>query len=120
MNMTLIDKIKIGFAAMFGGISGLVKAALDWLNTKVLSRITDKEMATKYLLDIRDFRVFLCAAFGRHTEWMSEAKRAAADKTLAAIDALCAALEDWNITPEELDAIVDGVKAAIDAFKEAR
>lgn len=120
MNINLWDKIKIGFAAMFGGVAGLVKALLNWFNNKVLSRIKDKETATKYVQDIRDVRFYLCAIFARHTEWMSDERRKAADMTLAAIDALCAALEDWQVTPEELDKLVDAVKAAVDAWKVAK
>ena len=118
--MNIIDKLKIGFCALFGGVTGLIKALLDWFNDRVLSRIEDKETAAKCLADIRDFRVLLGAVFARHTEWMSEARRVAADKILAAIDTLCAALEDFKLNPEELDAIIDAVKEAIDAWKKAK
>ena len=120
MNMTLWQKIKIGFAALTGGVAGLVKAALDWFNAEVLAKVKDKETAAKYLADIRDFRTFLCGVFARHTEWMTDAKRRCADRILAAIDALCAALADFSIAPEELDEIIDRVKEAVDAWRKAR
>ena len=100
--MNIIDKLKIGFCALFGGVAGLIKALLDWFNDRVLSRIKDKETAAKCLADIRDFRVFLGAVFARHTEWMSEARRVAADKILAA--------DSHGASKELAESIADSLK----------
>ena len=118
MNMSFWDKVKMGFAALFGGTS-LVKAILDWFNVKVLSRISDPDEAKCYSEDVADFCTFVKQVLNRHKTWMSDATRSAWASVIGSIDTLAKALENCNIDEEELDAIVESVKAAIAAWKVA-
>lgn len=119
-NVSFWQKVKIGFAALTGGVPGLVKALLDWFNSNVLSRISDPAEAALYCKDVKDLAFFLRSVLTRHSGWMSESSRNAFVAVIDAIDCLAAALEDCKFTPEELDGLVDAVKAAIDAWKKAR
>ena len=118
MNMSFWDKVKIGFAALFGGTS-LVRTVLDWFNEKVLSRISDPDEAKCYSEDVSDFCAFVKQVLNRHKTWMSDATRSAWASVIGSIDTLSKALENCNIDEEELDAIVESVKAAIAAWKVA-
>lgn len=118
MNMSFWDKVKIGFAALFGGTS-LIKAVLDWFNEKVLSRISDPDEAKCYSEDVSDFCRLVRGVLERHDRWMSDATRSAWAAVIGAIDTLAKALENCNIDEDELDAVVESVKAAIAAWKVA-
>lgn len=119
MNINLWDKIKIGFAAMFGGVAGLVKELLDQLNDKVLSHL-NPETAKLVCNDVIAVNTCLKTILENHSAQMSAAKKAALVATVNAIDELAKALADCRIEPEELDAIIDSVKAAINAWKAAK
>lgn len=116
MNITLIDKIKIGFAAMFGGVAGLIKALLDWFNAKVLAKL-DKETTALVCKDVGTVANCLLTILDNHKAQMSETQIAALTMTVVAVNELATALEDAKIAPEELDKIIDRVKVAIDAWK---
>lgn len=119
MNINLWDKIKIGFAAMFGGVAGLIKALLDWFNAKVLAKL-DKETTALVCKDVLAFSFFLSTILENHKARFTETQIAALTATIDAVNALAKAMEDVNITPEELDEIIDRVKDAIDAWKKAK
>jgi len=103
-----------------GGISGLIEYACKWFTENVLSKIKDKDEFAAYADDVDQFGNFLEGCFNRHTKWLTEAKRAAANATIAAIRNLAAALRDCEITKDEIDAFVDAVVKAINAWKEAK
>lgn len=119
MNINLWDKIKIGFAAMFGGVAGLVKALLDWFNDRVLSHL-NPETAKLVCNDVMALSIFLKTILDNHSAQMSAAKKIALSATIDAIDCLAKTLADCRLNPEELDAIIDATKAAIDAWKAAK
>lgn len=54
------------------------------------------------------------------TTFLPDRYKAAATQTLCALETLAEAMADGNITPEELDANIDAIEAAIEAWKEAR
>lgn len=116
MNITLIDKIKIGFAAMFGGVAGLVKALLNWFNAKVLAKL-DKDTTALVCKDVLAVADCLVAIAENHKGKLTCEQYNALTRTIIAVKELAKALEDANITPDELDVIIDRVKAAIDAWK---
>lgn len=104
---------------LLGGVSGLVEMALEWFNNSVLAKITDKDEFAAYAEDVAAFAFFLDGVLNRHQKWMSEEKRAALVATINAVNELAVALKDAKVEKSELDAIVDRVKAAIDAWTEA-
>ncbi len=115
-----ISKIKLVLKACTGGVAGVVEYLLELFNEQVLARIKDKEEFAAYAEDVAAFASFLDGVFGRHEKWMSEEKRAAFTATINAIRELAEALKDANVTPEELDAVVDKVEEAVEAWKKAK
>lgn len=101
---------------LMGGVEGIVEMLLEWFNEKVLQRIKDKDEFAAYAADVEAFATFLDGVFERHTKWMSEARKDALVATINAVRELAAALKDANVTKDELDAIVDKVKEAVDKW----
>ena len=113
------QKLKLGITFLFGDVTTLLVWAVDWFNTSVLQKIKDPEEASLYCKDVKDFAFFLRSVLARHSSWMTEAKRKAFIAVIDAVDCLAAALEDLNISKEELTRLVDLVRKAIKAWKEA-
>ena len=115
-----ISKLKSIFALLTGGLAGLIKYVLDLFNTQILGRITNKETGLKYIKDVQAFSTFLRVIIENHSDDFSEGHKAALNSILAAVDELSKALEDFEINQDELDAIIEKVKDAIDAWKKAK
>ena len=115
-----MSKLKAGLALLTGGVAGLIKYAIAWFNEKVLAKIRNKETAAKYLRDIQAFNVFLGVVIENHGDDLTPGKKVALEDTLAATNELAKALEDFKVDETELDAIVDKITAAIDAWKKAK
>ena len=111
------SKIKAMIALLFGGMSGIVKYVLDAFNSQVLAKLPNKEAGTKYLKDAQAVYSLLRAIMENHADDLSEKRKKSLIKILDAIEELTKALEDFTIEPDELDAIVEKVKDAIDAYK---
>ena len=112
-----VSKIKALFALLFGGISGVVKCVLEAFNTQILSKIPNQETGAKYIKDARAVYALLRAIMENHADDLSEKRKESLTKILSAIEELTKALEDFKIEADELDAIVEKVKDAIDTFK---
>lgn len=115
-----ISKIKGMFALLTGGLAGLIKYVLDAFNTQVLGKIPNKETGIKYVKDAQALSAFVGAILANHSEDLSEKRKAVLEAILAAVDELAKSLEDFQVNQEELDAIIDKVQAAIDAWKKAK
>lgn len=114
------QKLKLGIAFFFGDVATLLMWAVDWFNVSVLQKIKDPEEANLYCKDVKDFSFFLRSVLTRHSRWMTEGKRKAFLAVIDAVDCLAAALEDLNISKEELASLVECVRKAIRAWKGAR
>lgn len=115
-----ISKIKAWIALLTGGMAGIVKYVLEAFNKQVLGRITNKETAAKYIKDAQALSAFLGAILENHSADLSENRKAALKSILEAVDKLAVSLEDLQVSQAELDAIIEKVKAAIDAWKKAK
>lgn len=115
-----ISKIKAMYSLLTGGVTGLLKYGLSAFNEKVLGKITDKESAAKYLKDVKAGYAFIGSVIVNHADDLSPAKKAAADATLAAMQELTGALEDFEVDQDELTRIVAKINACIDAWKAAK
>ena len=115
-----ISKLKGIFVLLTGGLAGLIKYVLDLFNTQVLARIPNKETGVKYIKDAQALSAFLRAIIENHSNDFSEEHKSALKSILATVDELAKALEDFEVKQEELDAIIDKVQTAIDAWKKAK
>lgn len=105
---------------LLGGVDGIVEYALKWFNDNVLAKITDKEEFAAYADDVAAFGFFLDGVLNRHAKWMSEGKRTALVTTIGAVNQLANALKDAKVEKAELDAIIDTIVDAINAWKDAK
>lgn len=115
-----ISRLKGIFVLLTGGLAGLIKYVLDLFNAQILGRITNKETGLKYIKDVRAFSTFLRVIIENHSDDFSEGRKAILNSILAAVDELAKALEDFEINQDELDAIIEKVKDAIDVWKKAK
>lgn len=113
IKINIWQKLKLLGTFVFGDMADVVGWALGWFNDSVLQRIENKEEANLYCKDVKDFASFLRSVLSRHSGWMTEAKRRAFLAVIDAVDCLAAALEDMNVTRDELDALVKTVRTAI-------
>lgn len=113
------QKLKLGITFLFGDVTTILTWAVDWFNASVLQKIKDPEEASLYCQDVKDFAFFLRSVLARHSGWMTEAKRKAFLAVIDSVDCLAAALEDMNISKEELASLVGCVRKTIRAWKEA-
>jgi len=109
-----------GIVEMLGGVSSLIEWAIEWFNEHVLQKIKDKEEFAAYAEDVEQFGFFLDGVFTRHQKWMSEEKRDALVATINAVRELAVALKDAEVSKEEVDAIVDKIVEAVEAWKKAK
>jgi len=115
-----ISKIKAVWKLTTGGVAGLIEYLLDLFNDQVLAKVKDKEEFAAYAEDVAQFVFFLDGVMNRHTKWMSDAKRAAFSATINAVKELADALKDCKFEASELDAVIEKIKAAIEAWKAAK
>ena len=115
-----ISKLKSVFILLTSGLSGLIKYVLDLFNTQVLARISNKDVGIKFIKDAQALSAFLRAIIENHSDDFSEGRKVALNSILVAVDELAKALEDFEINQEELDAIIEKVKEAIDTWKKAK
>lgn len=119
LKISLRQKLKLLRTFVFGDMADVVGWALGWFNDNVLQKIENLREANFYCKDVRDFSFFLRSVLTRHSAWMTEAKRKAFLAVIDAVDCLAAALEDLKVTQEELACLVEFVRKAIRAWKEA-
>ena len=118
--MNFFGKIKAAWAFLTGGVAGGLKFFVDVFNDQILARITNKEAGIKYLKDVQALSTFITAIMQNHDEDLSEKRKECLKVILSAIDELAKALEDFNITEDELDEIICRIHDAIDVFKKAK
>lgn len=109
-----ISKAKIIIKYLTGGLASVVEYILDLLN-ELIAKLPAVEVA-KYAQLAKDAANFVQNLTVLITD---EKKKRAAAITAQAFADLAAALIDAHITEDELNAVVDRVKEAIDAWKEA-
>lgn len=97
-----------------GGWASVAEYCLDLLNDKVLSRLAPEELK-KYAVLAQEIAELIRK--GVEIFVKSEAGKKAGTATIDAFTHLAKALEDGKITAEELDAEIEAVKAAIEAWK---
>ena len=115
-----ISKIKAAWAFLTGGLTGGIKFFLDAFNDQILAKIPNKEEGSKYLKDVQDLSVFITAITKNHDSDLTDKRKECLKVILSAIDELAKALEDFNITTDELDAIIVKIQEAIDTFKSSK
>lgn len=120
LKINIWQKLKLLGTFVFGDMADVIGWALGWFNASVLGKIKSPEEAGLYCKDVKDFAFFLRSVLARHSGWMAEAKRNAFLAVIDAVDCLAAALEDLNVSKEELTDLVKRVRKAIKAWKDAR
>lgn len=113
------QKLKLLLTFVFGDMADVGGWIFGWFNDNILQKIENPGEANLYCKDVRDFSFFLRSVLTRHSAWMTEAKRKAFLAVVDAVDCLAAALEDLKISKEELTHLVELVRKAIKAWKEA-
>lgn len=113
-----ISKIKAAWALLTGGVEGLVEYLLGLFN-ELLQKIDPKEMY-RYCGVVKAIATCLRTIFDLFKDKIGEAKTAAINATIKALDDLAAALEDGKYEKHELDQLIDNVKQAIEAWKKAK
>ena len=111
------SKFKGIIALLTGGVAGLIKYFLDTFNSQILANIPNKETGIKYIKDAQAVYSLVRALMDNHSEDLSETRKESLTKILSALEELTKALEDFSIEVDELDAIVEKVKDAIDTYK---
>ena len=110
-----ISKLKVVVKYMTGGVESVVEYILDLFN-EMVAKLPAEEVA-KYAQLAKDVSVFvnnLCVLV------KNEAKRNAAKATARCFEDLATSLLDSKMTKEELDGVVESVKAAVKAWKDAK
>jgi len=110
-----ISKVKVALKYLTGGIESVIEYLLDLFN-EMISKLPAEEVA-KYAQLAKDISVFvgnLCVLI------KDDKKKIAAQATAQCFADLAVALYDSKMTKTELDALIDEVKAAIKAWKEAK
>ena len=110
-----ISKIKAAWAFLTDGWSGLAEYLLTVVN-KVLSKCDAEKMRKTATIAISVAAVVktACEVFA------PDKYKDAAAKTIAALESLAVALEDGNLTSDELDANIKAISACIDGWKEVK
>jgi len=111
-----VSKLKVIAKYFTGGIAGVVEYILDLFN-EMIQKLPKSEVA-KYAQLAKDIANFVANL--ANSLISNEAKKKAAIATAQCFADLATALLDANMTKDELDGIIESVKAAIDAWKEAK
>ena len=110
-----ISKIKAAWAFLTGGWSGLAQYMLKAVNALLAKCDADKCKRTATIaISIAAIVKTACDVFA------PAAYKAAAAKTVDALETLAVALEDGNLTEAELNANIDAISSCIDAWKEVK
>lgn len=111
-----ISKFKLIWTAMTGGVTGVIEYLLDIFNKQILSRIhIDK--AALYAGSVKAVADCLNNIFNLWAGKIGEEKAKAFVATIEAVSALAKALEDANVSEDELDLVIAQVKEAVEAWK---
>lgn len=116
----VISKIKGAFALLTGGLAGIIKYFLTVFNTQVLARIPNKEAGVKYIKDIQAVYALIKTIMENHSADISDKRKECLGKILAALEELNKAIEDFTVSEDELEVIIEKVKEAIDAWKKSK
>lgn len=109
-----ISKLKALWALATGGWAGLATYILEAVNAAL------KKLDQTKLAQMAQVVGCVLAALKALSPLLPAKYAKACAATIEAVDELAQALADGKVTEEELDAIVDGIEAAIVAWKEAR
>ena len=110
-----ISKLKVAVKYLTGGVESVVGYLLDLFN-EMVAKLRGEDVA-KYAQLAKDISVFvnnLCVLIA------NEAKRNAARATAQCFADLATSLLDSKLTKEELDGVIDAVKAACEAWRKAK
>lgn len=113
--MKITTIIKYAWKLLFGGgVNGIVEEQLKALRDYLagLGDVTREKVRGALNLSLKVLSVLKAVQILVPTKWQT-----AYDKTLDAVQCAVAALEDLDVTRDELDIIVDRVTAAYDAWR---
>ena len=110
-----ISKIKAAWAFLTGGWSGLAQYMLKAVNALLAKCDADKCKRTATIaISIAAIVKTACDVFA------PDKYKSAAAKTVDALETLAVALEDGNLTEDELNTNIDAISTCIDAWKEVK
>jgi len=111
-----VSKIKVIAKYFTGGLTSVIEYLLDLFN-EMIQKLPAAEVA-KYAQLAKDVANFVYNL--ANTLITNDAKKKAALLTAQAFADLATALLDSTLTKEELETVIASVKAAIEAWKEAK
>ena len=114
------SRLKALWIMLTGGVSGILKYGIDLFNTQVLGKISNKEEAVKYVEDAKAVYSLISAILKNHESDLTPDRKASLEAILAAVSELTNAIDDFEMTEDELTAIVGKIKIAIDVWKAAK
>lgn len=110
-----ISKIKAAWAFLTGGWSGLAEYLLTQVSKGLAKCDTTKLSKTATIaISIAAVVKTACEVFA------PEKYKAAAAKTVDALEAMATALEDGNLTADEITANIQAISACIETWKEVK
>ena len=110
-----ISTIKIAFKYLFGGVSGVVEYLLGVLNAALAGMTEANRQRVQGALNLSQKVLATLTAL----KWLCPTKWQTAYKaTVDAVAEAVAALEDLELTTDEVSVVADRVKAALDAWKQ--
>lgn len=110
-----ISKIKSAWAFLTGGWSGLAEYLLGVVNKGLAKLEAEKCRKTATIaISVAAIIKTACDVFA------PEKYKEASAKTIAALETLAVALEDGNLTKDEISANIDGISACVKAWKEVK
>ena len=110
-----LSKFKALLALMTGGWTGLASYLLEVLNEALAG--ANRETLAKSAEIVRGIANVIQTAIATFSGQMKPAYVEAGLKTVEAVNTLALALADGTITADELDANIETVRAAIDAWQ---
>ena len=110
-----ISKIKAAWAFLTDGWSGLAQYLLKAVNAVLAKCDAEKCKKTATIaISIAAVVKTACEVFA------PDKYKSAAGKTVEALETLAVALEDGNLTSDELDANIKAISACVDGWKEVK
>lgn len=108
-----LTTIKVLIALATGGVDGVVTLGMEALNDALSNIEPGNKAKVQSALNIAEKVLSVMVAL----KWLCPTKwQTAYSKLAASINMACMALEDLNITDEELQKLIDSVKAAFEAW----